>query len=492
MNTAEVLQAVSRLATPDAPIYLVGGAVRDYLLHRNLHDLDFTLSGDTRRIARSAADALNGAFYPLDEERGTYRVIVPLGGDEKLTLDFASLRGDTLEADLRARDFTVNAMAFDLARPEMVIDPCAGQKDLEERRLRACGPQSLTDDPVRALRAVRFMATNQFEIDEDVLRQARKAAGLLKRVSNERVRDEIFRILNEDHVVQSMRWLDRLGLLEASLPELLGLKGLQQSLPHVYDGWEHTLEVVDHLETLWKVLVVGAPAGPKAGPYVKAVVDWLGRYQERFKEYYALGYTPDRSCRSLVMFAALYHDSAKPLTRTVDPDGRIRFFKHEERGTRLASTRLHKLALSSDEIARIDAAVAGHMRIHHLVDAQQEPGSRAVYHFHRDTGRASVDICLLSLADVWGTYAQNLSMERWMGEVKMCWVMLEALWERREQAVAPPRLISGSDLIQEFGLPPGPIIGRILETVREAQATGDVKDREGAILLARQYLNKVS
>jgi hypothetical protein len=98
----------------------------------------------------------------------------------------------------------------------------------------------------------------------------------------------------------------------------------------------------------------------------------------------------------------------------------------------------------------------------------------------------------LSLADLWGTYGHTLTIERWLSEVKMCWVMLEALWERREQVIAPPRLIGGGDLIQELGLAPGPVIGRILEAIREAQTTGEVSDREGAMNLARKYLNKVS
>jgi tRNA nucleotidyltransferase/poly(A) polymerase len=491
MNISQVLQVVSRAGSAAAPIYLVGGAVRDRILGQGLHDLDFAMRGNTRQTAKLAADALEGAFYPLDEERGTYRVILQEPAGEKLVLDFAVFRGDDLESDLRGRDFTINAMALDLEHLDTVIDPCGGQEDLKERRLRACSPLSLQEDPIRAMRAVRFTVAHRLQMDADVRRQALKAASLMKRVSAERVRDELFRILDGENVVQGVRLLERLNLMQECLPELAGLNGLQQSPPHIYSGWEHTLDVAGHLEELWNVLVEDKPAAASQDPLLAEASHWLGRYHGQFKHYYDQQYGPDRQVRGLVMLAGLYHDCAKPLTRSVDPDGRIRFFKHEERGARLVTSRARSLALSSEEIDRLERIVSGHMRIHHLVDARQEPGPRAVYHFHRDTGIASVDICLLSLADLWGTYGHTLSLERWLNEVKMCWVMLEALWDRPEQAVAPPRIINGDDLIKSLGLTPGPVIGRILEAVREAQTAGEVTDRESALNLARAYLNKV-
>src|SRR5271169_3006684 len=152
-----------RDALPDVELYLVGGAVRDLLLDRVSYDLDFAVAEDAIHIARRAANALHADFYVLDESFDTARVILPVENGLRDILDFAAFRGSDLESDLRGRDFTINAIAFDL-RNQTILDPLGGASDLRAKLIRACSELSLQDDPIRILRAVRQAAAFDFRI----------------------------------------------------------------------------------------------------------------------------------------------------------------------------------------------------------------------------------------------------------------------------------------------------------------------------------------
>jgi tRNA nucleotidyltransferase/poly(A) polymerase len=200
--------------------------------------------------------------------------------------------------------------------------------------------------------------------------------------------------------------------------------------------------------------------------------------------------TPERSLRSLIFFAALFHDIGKPLTRQVEENGRIRFFEHEKVGARLAGETGHRLQLSNSEISRLKTIVFNHLRPLWLAQANQEPGRRAIYRFFRSTEDAGVDICLLSLADMVATYGPGLPQDRWVQLLETIRPLLQTWWEGPKEIVKPESLITGSDLISEFSIEPGPEIGRILEALREAQAAGQVTTRLEALEFAASLIGK--
>ena len=144
---SEVLAAVRESTPQGMPLYLVGGAVRDALLGLNAHDLDFTLGTRVKATARKTAEILGAAFYSLDEERSNYRLIYVNPKGDRRTIDFAGMRGPDIEADLRPRDFTINAMALDVMKNSPVIDPTGGSQDLKNRILRMCAEVSLSRRP---------------------------------------------------------------------------------------------------------------------------------------------------------------------------------------------------------------------------------------------------------------------------------------------------------------------------------------------------------
>jgi len=490
-----------RAALPDGlTVYLAGGAVRDALLGRRIHDLDFVLEQDAIKTARGVAKVLSregtatitkADFYPLDPERDTGRVIVTNEAGSRTLLDFAALRGPDLEADLLGRDFTLNAIAFNLS-DNTIHDPLGGVMDLKEKRLRACSPSAFADDPVRILRGVRLAANFGFSILPEARKAMKEAAGLLRNVSPERIRDELFRILDGLQPATCLRALDLLEALDRVLPELSALKGVKQTAPHVHDVWEHTLATVRTLESLFSALAPDYNPDTASDVLNGLMVRRIGRYRQQIGETFATPLTADRSLRSLLFLAALYHDVAKPQSKKVDEEGQLRFWDHDQEGAEIAARRGHALALSNEETTRLETVIRNHMRIlfhaNRLGREGKPPSRRAVYRFFRDTGPAGVDVCLLALADMRATYEQTLPQEAWAAVLEVVRLMLENWFEKPAESIAPIALVNGDDLMGELNLQPGVIIGEMLEAIREAQAKGEVSTREQALDLARKRI----
>lgn len=485
LHFPDTLETVTAVLPEGVSVYLSGGAVRDALLGRPVHDLDFVLEGDVLRLSRSVADRIGAAWYPLDQERGTARLVFTQPDGSRLVLDFAAFRGPDLDADLFGRDYTINAMAVDVGRTQELLDPTGGAADLRTRRLRACSPVSLMDDPVRVLRGVRLAGELNLQIELGTAELMRLAVPHLDRISAERKRDELFRILNNPKPLASIHVLDRLGALQRLLPELDDLKGVQQSPPHVSDVWNHTLTAVQKLGNVLDVLSPVYNPDLSNNLMMGTLVMQLGRFRQTIDAHLAHMLNPDRTLRSLLCLAALYHDVAKPGSRSVEAGGRIRFFGHDEEGAEVVEKRGHELRLSLQEISRLKTIVRHHMRPFLLANSGSLPSRRAIYRFFRDTGEAGIDICLVALADVLATYGPTLTLEVWARHLEVTGMLMDAYWNRPEESVSPEPLINGNDLMAEMGIEPGVQVGRLLAEIREAQADGTVTTREQAVELAR-------
>lgn len=199
--------------------------------------------------------------------------------------------------------------------------------------------------------------------------------------------------------------------------------------------------------------------------------------------------TNERSLRSLLIFAALYHDIGKPESKQeTDDTERIRFLQHEHIGARIVAVRGAALHLSNAENDWLESVTKHHMRPAWLARESKGPSRRSIYRFFRDTGAAGVAVCLLSLADLLATYGTTLPQERWARQLDVVRSLLQAWWESHEEQINPPSLLSGHDVMQEFQLTSGPLIGEILDALREAQAIGQLTDRDAAINYVGEYL----
>ncbi len=470
------------------PIYLVGGTVRDACLGRPMHDIDLATPNDGLKIARGLANALDGAFYPLDKARDVGRIIMKETNAPALMIDVARFRTAadatplfSLTEDLCARDFTINAMAVDIRGDlQQIIDPTGGLDDLIAKRLRICMPDAIARDPTRALRAVRQSAQFGLHMDKASRAAIRRDGTQLTRVSAERLRDEFMNLLGGPRPAGALRVLDALGLIDLIVPEVGAMRAQTQSLPHTYTLWEHVLAVVDRLDAVLGIIEPTRTDNSAAQAGLGLVALKLTPFRADLQAHLNTRWADGRSMRALLMLAALLHDIGKPKTRTENADKRVHFFNHDLVGAQMAGERGHALRLSRAEVQRVACIVRNHMRPMMLSNAEVVTG-RAVYRFFRDTGAAGVDVCLLALADFLGTARLLNDLETWEHYVGVIVHLLEGYFQKYHQVVEPVKLLTGKDIKHELGIREGPEIGRLLRLLHEAQAAGEVLNRDEAL-----------
>jgi len=296
-------------------------------------------------------------------------------------------------------------------------------------------------------------------------------------VAAERVREELLRLLAIPRGGQILAYLDELGLLTVMIPELAQAKGVEQPRVHFWDVLDHSIQTVGAVDFLlrqgdWEY----------AGEEILAAVPWSAELKQHFDREVSSGSTRG----SLLKLAALLHDIAKPQTKAIDEGGRTRFLGHDKEGAAIAAGILERLRFSTKEIKLVEVLVRYHLRPTQM--SQDElPSRRAIYRYFRDTGEAGIDILFLSLADHLATKGQHLDLTQWQEHARMTEYVLARHFEE-ESLMVPPKLIDGHDLIDSFGLSPGPKIGEVLEAVREAQATGEVTAREEALAYVAHLL----
>jgi len=496
MNSPEsnpVLGLISRLREvidPAAGALLVGGVVRDQLTGTICHDVDIIVPGEARKTARRAADLLNGKFFPLDETRGMYRILLASDDGQMDMVDVSQLQAKTVEADLRLRDFTVNAIAVRLHEPGKFVDPLNGRTDLKDRILHLCSEFSLKDDPIRVIRAARLSLAYNLRFAPGLLSNIRVSGPLLRNTSVERQRDELFKILDGDHPTSAIRLLDTFGVLEFLLPEVTSLKGIQQSLPHTMDVYEHTLKTLDQLKHLLELFLSPKSVLEEGGNLTLGLIAGkLSVFRENIKKHYRISLNPFRKRKSLALFGALLHDIGKPETKSIGSDSRIHFYQHESRGAELVCKKARSMALSEAETDALTRIVELHMRPRIFTKDECLPTRRSVYRFYRQAKDYGVDTCLLSLADYLAKTVYPPQQGDLVLELDRIAVFLEGWFEQKSSWVEPARLVRGEEIMKAFQLPPGRMVGAILEVIQEAQAAGEISNRQEALEYAKGFIN---
>ena len=481
---------IDRLATffsaRDVEVYIVGGMVRDRLMGRDDGgDVDLAVKGDAVALGRELADEFQGSLAPLSVPRGMMRVVAPSqNGQEGQRPPVIDLSGysEDIESDLARRDFTINAMASPLAGWDSsefgnnVIDPFGGRRDLFRKAICALNSDVFINDPGRLLRGVRISGELNFRIEPDTVRQLMADSHLLQLVSPDRVRDEFLKILAPSGARARIEALDQLGLLEHVIPELMAAKGVDQPRMHYWDVWGHSLHTVQAAE--------GVTGGHQNSP-VFSCVPWTPETEVYFAEVVSDGHTR----RTILKLAALFHDIAKPQTKTLEPDGRTRFFGHSEQGAEVAGRRLTSLRLSNRGASMVSRMVLHHLRPTGMSTNGKWPTNRAIYRYFRDAGDIAVDTLYLALADYLGAKGPELVHPEWLEHAKMISHVMNT-GTREPVAVSSSRLVNGHDLMSRFGLQPGSHIGALLEAVEEARASGEIETQEQALELVADTLER--
>ena len=450
--------------------WIVGGALRDELLGREVTDIDIAVEGDPEQAARKLAAELGGPVFQLSEAFGAWRVV---DRREGRVYDFAPLQGETIEEDLAKRDFSVNAMARPLAAggPAAaaaasaegaaagdLIDPLGGRADLEARTLRVLGPAAYENDPLRPLRLARFAAELGFTPDAETERLTAEAAARVAEASGERVFAEVRRLVLAPGAVDGLDLADRLGVLRAVLPELADLHEVEQSHYHHLDVYGHTIEVFERLIELQR--------------------DATGELHEVLNEPLADELTRGEALR----FGALLHDIGKPATHAVREDGRVTFMGHDRVGEQMVRAICRRLR-TSERLCRFLEGVTRHHLVLGFLVHERPLDRHAVYRYLERTSPVEVEVTLLSVADRLATRGKNA--ERAIdAHLQLAEELLPAALEWRRSG--PPRVpVRGDELAAELGIEHGPELGRLLDQLAEAAYAGEATDRQQAIDLAR-------
>ncbi|MGI8802192.1 MAG: HDIG domain-containing metalloprotein [Solirubrobacteraceae bacterium] len=458
---------VARRALAGTAAWTVGGAVRDGLRGAGPGvDVDLVIDGDVRAAAQTLARAAGAVAFELSDEFGAWRVVTR---DRAWQADLNPVRGGSLTADLRLRDFTVNAIAQPLAGGEL-IDPLGGAADLAAGRLRLAAPAALSADPLRTLRLVRLACELGLEPDPEARGAAQAAAPGLNGVAAERVFGELKRIVASPRAVAGLRMAGELGLSAVVLPELDAMAGVEQNRYHHRDVAGHTLEVLESL-----IGLEDDPAAMLGDAHADAVRAHLGA-----------PLADDLTRGEALRFGALLHDVAKPATRRVGEDGRVMFLGHDELGAVMARAILGRLRSSDRLQTHVAALVRHHLRLGFLVHAAPLD-RRAVYRYLDASDAVAADVTLLSVADRLATRGAR-SEEAIARHLELAREMLgEALaWHEHGR---PAPLLRGDRLAGELGIEPGPRLGKLLAELAEAEFAGVATTPGEALDLARMLVS---
>jgi putative nucleotidyltransferase with HDIG domain len=456
---------IARAALRDQDAWVVGGAVRDRLLGREVRDVDVAVADDPRAAARRVAVQAGGPAFELSGEFGAWRVMAP---DRSWQLDVAVLQGASIEEDLARRDFTINAIAEPLGGGP-VLDPHGGVHDAHDRRLRMVAARAFDDDPLRVLRLARLATELGLEVDDATLAAARGRAPGLARVAAERIFAELKRLVGADAAVAGLRLCDALAATEQVLPELHELHGVGQSRYHHLDVHGHTLEALQAAIDLERD--PGAVLGAGLGVEVAA---WL-----------AAPLADELTRGGALRWGCLLHDAAKPQTRRIFAGGHVGFPDHDTVGAQTAREVLTRLHASERLRAHVAALTRHHLRLGFLVrDAPLD--RRATFRYLVACEPVEVDVTLLTVCDRLATRGRK-GDEAIAAHLALARDLLRAGLDRRA-AGRPEPLVRGDVLARELGIAPGPALGPLLAEIEEARYAGEVASAEDAVALARRRL----
>ena len=433
----------------DVRIFLVGGYIRDLLIGRKKGDYDFTFPKEISSKISAVEEALGLRFFRIGrEETGTvtYRVI-----KRDISIDLTPFQGETIQDDLRRRDFTINAIAFSLQ--DGTFHSVEGAwDDVKNRIIRAVSNQSIDDDPLRSLRAVRYLSILRgFTIDPELEEEIASKKGLVRKTPGERIKAEFDQILLSPRPEAGARSLHQLGLLGVLIPELEGLREIDQNGYHHLNVLSHTLLMIEKIS--W-------------------AFHWLEGRGHRVS-------LSEEELLSLY-YAALFHDIGKTNTYTEDDRGRIHFYHHEDFSCRAAEGIMKRLRFPNSMKERVLGVIKNHMRINNLLPDTKETALKRLVN---RIGDQTPLLVLHTLADKEASRG-DLSIKKDEVVERHCLRILDLFNEK--EIVHPPQLITGYD-VMALGYSAGPAVAEILNFIHGKQVEGEIRTREEALEMLKKF-----
>ena len=442
--------------------YIIGGSVRDLLLGRTPTDYDIAVTGNPEQFAKKLIAKSNGHLVRLGKPG---QMIVRVISDD-IIFDITSLNGTSIEENLNQRDFSINAIAYDLYSVK-IIDCLGGLQDLANKKIRMISKEIFKKDPVRLIRAYRIGACLNFEIEAKTATAIKSNAKLLKNTAGERIRVELFTMLGTSTSYLYLSQMATSGLLTATFPDLDRLKGCFQNHHHHFDVFEHTMRAYGHLETL-----LNDPG--KILPDTSAKIH---QYIHKNKP-------------ALIKCAILLHDIGKPLMKTLDSSGKCHFYGHARKSADMAQKISQRLRFSNHERQFIDGMIRNHMKPLSLFTAFEKKTltQKGITRFYKKCGGYVPAILLAAIADT--KAKQNTLNDKNKAFKSFLKKMIFDFFYHYQPLKDELPLITGRDLIHVFGLTPSPLFRKILDLVDDAKLTKTITNRSEALELIKDVLRK--
>jgi tRNA nucleotidyltransferase/poly(A) polymerase len=446
--------------------WLVGGAIRSIMLNQPLDDLDFIVQDNAILCARTVADRLGADYFTLDDKRGVGRIL--LRDNARTAVDISCMHSDGIEADMLNRDFTINAIAMRCYNPQELVDPTEGLKHIRQKKIRMVSKNSFSDDPIRLIRAIRIAVQTDFIIEPNTSIAIRKHIAKLQQVSTERIRDEFMRCLSSKAPHKAVHLLSHLDMMKYILADWNDTVG------------QEALSKLRTLESLVSIIFARKTRDAACEYTLGLFASTVGQFRPELEQYLSGEMVITRQRYQLMYLTILLRALAvsSEHRKTVDI---LRLSKTECKMISLMMPVVdlpETLSTPEDSLIRKQYSTT--------INLIPPNKARAIHKFFRTHSTIAIEIGLLALAEIISKYGPQIPHDLWERKLAAMFVLLDGYFDRYDQLINPRTIIDGNDLIQELGYKPGAKLGTILQQISEAQAAGELRDRDSALKMARR------
>lgn len=456
IKSDEILSKIEKTFTNE--IYLVGGTVRDYYLGLESTDRDIiVMDEDAKTFSLKLAELFDATFVPLDEENKIYRIVLP---DKINYIDVTNPVGDSIENDLMRRDLTINAIAVNIRTGEL-IDISGGVTDIKNKCINYVNELNFVDDPLRLLRVYRFQALYGFELAPETIDAVCRYVDLINKPAVERISHEIMALFSGKYTAKALENMNKTWLLEEIFPFVKELKQVPPNSHHHLDLFQHSIETVRQVQNLYE----------NSADEVKEHLDRVD-----FGGFSRLAH---------LKLAAFMHDIGKFSTWTIE-EGKHRFIKHDDVGSKMSVKILKKLHFSNKQTEYISQMIKYHIYPSHVMSSPQIT-EKIMMRYVRKMDTNSIDEIILAQADRLSARGPEITDEIVEHNITYLNMLLRFYLEARETLKPLPKLLDGNEVMKILNIKPSRQLGEIMEALHEAQINGDILDKDHAIEFVKNY-----
>ena len=444
----------------DIKTYIVGGYVRDILMGKTSPDRDIIVCNcDVENFSKNLAKKLNAHFIELDKENCIYRIVL---ADKINYIDITKPIENDLEKDIKRRDLTINAIAYDINNHKF-INLVGGIEDIKNKKIKGILNTNFEDDPLRLLRIFRFYSKTGFEIDNSLIELAKKLHKDINKPAKERITVELLKMFEGKYCDLALKKLDECNLLEEIFPIYKEVKKIPPNSHHHLDLLHHLIETVKQIQQIYE------NSSNEIREYLNT---------ERFGQVKLIAY---------LKLAGFLHDIGKPSCWTIEEEtGRHRFIKHDEIGAKLVEPILKKLKFSKKQIEYIKTLIKYHIYPSSLVSAE-DVTEKAYYKFYRKMEGYVIDVIILAMADRLSARGSVITEEMVKNNIENLTKLLNTYLEQKNNIKPIEKLLDGRDIMEILHINQSPELGRIIKELKEAQISGDVINKKQAIEFVKNF-----